>query len=130
MRPDLAARYGPHKLLLLVVSVLVGAAYLLGAPAPGSVTALLPRWEIHAWAGAMLASGVAGLAGCAWRNAVTGLRIEAGAMLIGAGTLWMYVAAVFAAGGWRALLAGGITVAWGVANLIRAGQIRHMLRGV
>lgn len=127
-----AGRDRPHELLLLALSLFSGISYLLGAPPPGSITALMPAWEIHAWAAGLLVSGLIGLIGCWWRgNRALGLGLELGAMLIGSGALLLYSVAAFALGGWRALFAGGIGVAWMAANLLRAGQIRsdlHQLR--
>lgn len=119
----------PHELLLLGWSLFSGVSYLLGAPPPGSITALMPAWEIHAWAGGLLASGLIGLVGCWWRgNHALGLGLELGAMLIGSGALLLYSVAAFAVGGWRATFAAGLVATWMAANLWRVGQIRRDLR--
>jgi hypothetical protein len=124
-------RYRPHELLLLVVSVVTGVAYLLGSPPPTSVAALLPHWQTYTWAAGLLASGVMGIFGCAWRRDLElGLQAERAAMLIGGGALLLYTVSVFALGGRRALLAGGITAAWTAANLWRAWQIGRDLREI
>lgn len=126
-----SGRHRPHEVLLLAVSLLVGIALILGAPAPGSITALLPRWEVHVWAAGLAVSGAAGLAGCLWRPGTErAMWLEAGAMLTGAGSLLFYVVALLALGDPRGILAGGITAAWMAANLVRAGQIRRDLRGM
>jgi hypothetical protein len=118
-------------MLLLVLSVLVGVAYLAGSPPPGSVAALIPPWEITIWAAGLLLSGATGLFS-AWprTDILLSLRVELGSMLIGAGSLLLYVAAVVQYAGLSGLLAGGATAAWTVANLLRAVQIRHELRGL
>jgi hypothetical protein len=118
----LAGRHRPHELLLLVVSVLTGTAYTVGAPPPGSLTALLPGWAVLVWSVGMVASGALGLAG-AWRS----LRVEAAGMLIGSAALIWYSAAV-APIGWRASFACAISTAWAAANLWRAVQIHRDLR--
>jgi hypothetical protein len=106
-------------------------AYLAGSPPPGSLAALLPPWQIYTWAGGLLASGVLGLFGCAWRRDLElGLGIELVAMLLGAGAMLLYTVEVYAFAGWRALLAGAITAAWTGANLWRAWQIRRDLKEV
>lgn len=121
----------PHELLLLAWSLISGISYLLGAPPPGSITALMPAWEIHAWAAGLLASGLIGLVGCWWRgNHAFGLGLEMGAMLIGSGALLLYVVAAFSVAGWLALFAGGLVVTWLAANLWRVGQIRRDLRNL
>jgi hypothetical protein len=126
-----AGRQRPHEVLLLAVSVLVGAAYLLGSPPAASVAALIPRWEIKAWAVGLLLSGLLGLVAIwRWRDIELALRLELGAMLSGAGALLIYVVAVFTAAALSGLLAGGITAAWMAANVWRAWQIRTELKGL
>lgn len=125
--PVVTGRHRPHQILLLLVSLLLGVAYTVGAPPPASVTALLPGWAVHVWAAGMGASGALGLAGIAvrWSRA---LQVEQAAMLIGAASLIWYTAAVVPLG-WRSLLAVAISVAWTVANVWRAIQIRRDLKG-
>lgn len=118
-----SGRHRPHEILLLAVQVITGVAYTVGAPPPSSVAAFLPGWALLVWAVGLAVSGVLGLAGVLWS-----LRVEAAAMLLGAGALIWYAAAL-APFGWRALLAGAISAAWAAANLWRALQIRHDLRG-
>lgn len=121
----------PHEVLLTAVSVLVGLAFALGSPPPGSVAALIPRWEIHVWAYVLLMSGGVGIAGLVrWRDVGAALWLELASMLTGAGALLVYVVAVFHAAGSSGLLAGGITAAWAAANLWRAWQIRTELKGL
>jgi hypothetical protein len=125
----ITGRHRPHELLLLAVSIPIGLSYVFGAPPPGSVAALIPAWEVRIWAWLLLFSGLVGLVSSSWgRDARFALRLEAGAMLLGAGALLIYTVAVFQLGTWRGLFAGGITVAWMAANLWRALQIRRDLR--
>jgi hypothetical protein len=105
------------------VSVLTGVAYTVGAPPPQSLTALLPGWALLVWSVGMAVSGAVGLFG-AWRS----LRMEQAGLLLGAGALAWYVAAVVQFG-WRALLPGAICAAWAGANIWRSGQIQQDLRG-
>jgi hypothetical protein len=124
-------RQRPHEVLLLVVSVLVGVAYLLGSPPAASVAALIPRWEIHVWAVVMLASGGVGLISIRrWGVPGLALSLELGAMLAGAGGLLVYVVAIFLAAGPSGLLAGGITAGWLCSNLWRAWQIHTELKDI
>jgi len=119
-----AGRHRPHEVLLLAVSVVSGLAYVIGAPAPGSLAALLPGWAVAVWAWGLLLSGVVGLSGV-WRS----LELEAAAMLLGAGALLWYAVAV-AQFGWRGLFGGAVALAWASANVWRAAQIRRDLRGI
>jgi hypothetical protein len=128
-------RQRPHEVLLLVLSVLVGAGYSFGAPPPASVAALMPSWLVHVWAGGLLVSGVTGLASLAGgpRLVERRMHLEIGAMLIGAAALMLSTEATiqYAAEAGvlpRAGLAAGFGVAWTGANLWRAIQIRFDLR--
>ena len=125
----LTGAHRPHEQLLLAVSLGWGAACLLGAPPPGSVVTLLPRWEVVAWTVLLLVSGVVGLVGCWWRGHIaTGLGLELAGMLFGAGATIVYVTGVVAATGVRGLFPAVIVAAWSAANLWRAAQIRGHLR--
>lgn len=123
----ISGRHRPHEILLLVVSLVTGAAYTVGAPPPQSVSALMPGWALHTWSVGLALSGALGLIGVLlqWSSS---LQLEQSSMLIGAGALVWYTAAV-APFGWRALFAGAISVAWAAANLARAIQIQRDLRG-
>jgi hypothetical protein len=123
----ISGRHRPHELLLLFVSLATGLAYTTGAPPPSSIAALLPGWALHVWAGGLLLSGAVGLLGALTRRAWS-LQAEQAAMLIGAGSLIWYAAAI-APLGWRALFAGAICAAWAAANVARAIQIRSDMRG-
>jgi hypothetical protein len=119
----LTGRHRPHQAFLLLVSVVTGFAYTVGAPPPASVTALLPHWAVLVWAGGLVVSGIVGLIGTFGRA----LQVEQASMLLGAGALMWYTLAVVQFG-WRGLFAASITIAWAMANLARAAQIRRDLR--
>src|SRR5438552_4747903 len=117
----------PHEIFLLMISVLTGVAYLVGAPPPGSVTALLPYWAIVVWAAGLATSGVIGLVASVGRDGWT-LKLEQAAMLLGTGALMWYTFSVLQFG-WKSLVAEAISIAWALANLTRAAQIhRDMTR--
>jgi len=122
-----SGRHRPHEVLLLVVSLLTGVAYTVGAPPPTSIAALLPGWAVHMWSGGLLLSGLVGLVGALLRRP-PGLKLEQAAMLIGAAALIGYTAAL-ATLGLPALFAGSISLAWAGANVWRAAQIRRDLKG-
>lgn len=118
-----SGRHRPHEIFLLVVALVVGVAYTVGAPPPGSIAALLPGWALLIWTVGLALSGLIGLAGVLWS-----MRLEQAGMLIGAGALVWYVASV-SQFGWTALFAGFTCAAWAGANVWRAAQIRRDLRG-
>lgn len=111
---------------------MLGLAYTLGSPAPQSVAATMPPLVVRVWAAGLLMSGVVGLAACLLPLDIrTGLRLESGAMLIGAGALTVTVASIVSTTGLgRGSLGIGFCAAWLVANLIRAYQIRTDLREI
>lgn len=122
-----SGRHRPHELLFLAVSLVTGVAYTIGAPPPTSIAALMPAWALHVWSAGLFLSGVLGLIGALTRRGWS-LAVEQASMLIGAAALVWYVGAVVPFG-WRGLFAGLISLAWAIANLVRAAQIRNDLRG-
>lgn len=124
----LTGRHRPHEQLLLAYGTVAGAVYLLSqAPEPASTAALMPSWIVTLMSAGLVVSGVVGLVGC-YMLGERGLRLEQGGMLIGAGALVVYGAAAFAVAGSRAVLGGGVLLAWALANLWRAGQCHRDLR--
>lgn len=115
----IAGRHRPHEILLLALSLLIGVAYSIGAPPPTSLAASLAGWAVLVWSIGLALSGGIGLVGVFWS-----LRFEQAGMLLGAAALLWYAAAVTPFG-WRALFAGGISLAWATANLARAVQIQR-----
>ena len=127
----LKRKHNPHQELLLVGSLITGAAYSFGAPPPASVSALLPVWQVHVWAAAMFVSGVAGMAGCYWRgDYIVARRLESGGMELGASVMLAYAGYLFAVAGGRALGAGVTFALWAAANLWRSVQIHQELKEV
>lgn len=122
----------PHELVFQALAVLTGATYLLGAPPPNSVAALMPEWAVRIWAAGLLASGLLTVVSIAVRRwPDLALRVEQAAMLFGAAALVWVAYAVFAfAPSTRAVLSGGICLAWATANVIRAVQCRRDLRRI
>lgn len=117
-------RHRPHEIVLFLFALATGLAYTLGAPPPRSVASEMPSWLIDVWAGGLLIHGVIGLVGVFGPfNQERRLWLELGSMLIGAGALVLVAAVTFGYAGMAALLGGGLTVAWAVANLVRAWQI-------
>lgn len=122
----------PHELVLQGMALLVGAVYLIGAPPPTSVAALLPEWAVRLWAGGLLMSGLLTVASLILRRRPeTSLRMEQSAMLIGVAALVWAGYAVFAyAWSSRALFSGGFCLCWAAANLLRAEQCRRDARRI
>lgn len=122
----------PHELVFQGLALLVGAVYLVGAPAPNSVAALMPAWAVRVWAAGLVLSGLLTVLSAVVRRRIeAALRIEQAAMLFGAAALvWAGYAVFVYAWSSRALLAGGFCLAWATANAIRAGQCSRDLRRI
>lgn len=127
----LTGRHRPHELVFQALALVVGVVYLIGAPPPASVASLLPSWTVRAWAAGLLASGLLSVVALARFRLATALRLEQAAMLFGAGALLWAGCAVFAfAPASRALLSGGLCLAWATANAVRAVQCQRDLRRI
>jgi hypothetical protein len=131
MRPVVVVtgRHRPHEQLLLAYGAFSGALYLLGASPPSSIAATVPHWLVLLWSAGLVVSGGVGLIGC-WGSGVRGLQLEQGGLLIGAGSLLIYVVAAFSFAGERALWAGGLVCMWAAAHLWRAWQCHRDLRQI
>lgn len=127
----ITGRHRPHEIVFLGLAVMIGLAYTLGAPPPRSAAAEMPPWLVDLWSWGLLLHGVFGLAAIVLplpRDRA--LLAEAGSMLIGFGALLMVGTAAFSYAGWAALLGGGFSYAWALANLTRAYQIRRDLKSL
>lgn len=122
----------PHEMMFQALAIVLGAVYLIGAPPPTSVAALMPEWAVRLWAGGLLVSGLlTALSLLLRRRPETSLRIEQSAMLLGAAALVWAGSAVFTyAWSSRALLAGGFCLVWAAANILRSEQCRRDARRV
>lgn len=124
-----AARYpaDPRAVFILAVSVFSALTALALEAAPGSLEALLPRWGVVLW-GALLGLGsVVTLAGMA-RQTINGIITEqVGSVVVGVTTIY-YSTLVFVTLGIDAIQSVGIILAWGLACLMRWGQLQALLR--
>lgn len=123
-------RRQPHQILLCAWCVVAGLVFLAGvAPAPGSVSALLPTWVLWVWYLLLTAGGTVGLVGSWWprRQLYTGLQLERASMIFLASGTVMYMIAMIGTAGARATGAAGFLAAWGGACVWRALQIHDDL---
>lgn len=122
----------PHEMMFQGLALVLGAVYLIGAPPPTSVAALMPEWAVRLWAAGLLVSGLlTALSIGLHRRAETSLRVEQSAMLIGAAALtWAGYAVFVYAWSSRALLGGGFCLVWAAANVLRSEQCRRDARRV
>ena len=125
-------RYRPHQILLLAYSLAAGVLMATGlAPVPPLIVGALWPWVVNIWVGLWIGSGAAGLAGVLWRgrDRDTGMRLEAGGMLLNTAPLCVQVGVILPyASGAVSITSVCLIVAWAVANLARAEQVRRDLR--
>jgi hypothetical protein len=125
IKPDPSSRH-PIIVFFLILCVIAGAGILLGdAPAPGSLNATLPGWQVKVWSAGLTLGAGAILIGL-WLQAPKrphrlrdGVLFEQGGMsLLGpAAILYGFVAILQV--GWSAVLPGGIVLGLGVACAYR-----------
>lgn len=126
-------RRQPHQILLCTWCVVAGLLFLGGvAPAPGSVSSLLPTWVLWVWYLLLTVGGTIGIVGAWWPRTrlYTGLQLERASMLFLASGTGMYMIAMIGTAGTRATGAAGFLAAWGFACLWRAWQIHDDLMTV
>lgn len=125
----LSGRHHDHEVFLLAWSVLLGVTFAAGAPAPPSLEAAVPNWMFATWAVLVGLSGALGVVGCYWRGRIdVALELERSALLIQGGCWLLFAGGIFAYAGLDGLTAGGITLAWGLANVSRAWRITRALK--
>ena len=123
IKPDPSSRH-PLVIFLLVLCVLGGAGILFqDVPAPGSIEASLPDWEVTVWAAALCLGGIITLAGVVMQGREARMRDgvlleQYGVSLLGPAAAIYSVAAVAQVGLAAALPAGSV-LALGVACVYR-----------
>lgn len=127
----IGGRRRPHELMLLLFSLVAGAAMLLGAPRPNSMTEEMNTTLVTLWAVGLFLGGLIGIWGCYTRNNLArGLLLERAGELISAGAAFGYAMQVVSINGGRAGFAAGFCIAWAVANVVRSLQISNDLRSL
>lgn len=123
-----AARYpaDPRAVFILMLSVFSGLTALAIEVAPGSLQALLPHWAVVLW-GVLLSGGsLVTLVGMS-RPTVNGIIVEqVGSVTVGCAAIFYSILAAWFVGP-GSLQSVGIIFAWGVACLIRWGQLQVLI---
>lgn len=118
-------RQKPHVVGFFILSVVIGLSPLVGAPRSASA-ALLPEVVYWVWLVLFGSSGLVGLLGYWWPgDRVTGMRLETGALLIQAGSVVLYGAAIAAVAGARAMAVLGMVAVWAGCNIWEAVLLRR-----
>lgn len=111
--------------MLLALAPVFAYDMIFGESGRGLHASGLPIWEIHTFATVLALSGIVGLVGCFARERAkwwsVGIRLEGGALALGAGGLLLFTYVMGTLSDWRGV--GFIfTAAWTVANMWRSGQ--------
>lgn len=125
IKPDPSSRH-PLVVFLLALCLVSGAGIFLGdAPAPGSLQATLPEWEVLIWSGGLAFGALSTLIGLFLQAPKRPTRLRDGVIFeqIGMALLGpvaiIYGVAALGQVGIAALLPGGIILALGVACAYR-----------
>lgn len=126
-----AARYpaDPRAVFILALSVFGGLGALALQAAPESLEAVLPQWAVVIWGILLLLGSAIALVGILIRTNVGILIEQVGSVIVGVTTIY-YSAIAFWIVGADALQNVGIILAWGLACLIRWGQLQVLINDV
>lgn len=119
----------PFELFLLALCLLQGVGILLTGPPPESISAILDQRLILLWGGLLAIGSFAALLGIFWRGRIISSYIieQVGLILCGGGTL-VYGLAVFNLASWRGSFAGGISLAFSLACVVRTRTLQRLIR--
>lgn len=121
----------PHEVAFNVWAVVLGSMYTAGVPRPGSLAGLVTGPAFYVFSVGLGLGGLVALIGSHWtRDVERALEIERAGLIILAGALLVYAAAVLVAFRWQALIAGGLVAAWVWANIRRSVIITRDLRHI
>jgi hypothetical protein len=123
-----AARYpaDPRAVFILALSVFAGLTALTLRVAPQSLESLLPHWGLAVWGLTLTLGSAVTLLGMT-KQTVNGIITEQiGSVMVGAATIF-YSGIVLWVVGATALQSMGIVLAWGIACLMRWGQLQVLV---
>jgi hypothetical protein len=122
----------PDELFLLFLCLVSGITIVFGdVPPPDSIEAALPRWAAIAWGIGLLLGPLTTLIGIFWPQRfkqTDGLIVEQVGQMV-TGVIAIFYGTILLIAAWpAAIVAGGITIAFGFARLWRWYQIQRILR--
>jgi hypothetical protein len=124
-----AARYpaDPRAVFILALSVFSGLTALALGAAPNTLNELLPAWGIFVWGGVLTVGSAVTLTGMFFQNLNGILAEQIGSVMVGVATLF-YSTLAFYVVGISAIQVVGIIMAWGLACLVRWGQLQALIQ--
>lgn len=120
----------PFEVLILVWAVFTGASLLFGAPVPGSVQALLPRWVVITWYTLLCIGGLVGLVGVWLGDVIASLLVERAGMMFIAPAGLLYAAALYNVSDSRGIIYGSSVAAFSIGAAVRLVRITWHLKSV
>lgn len=119
----------PHEVLFLVAAVIAGIGGTLHPPAQSIAHALMPAGMARVWYALLIVGAVIALAGIASSGRhLGGLLVERVGMLLVGGLCCAYGGVTLVFSESAALVGGAVLLAFGLASLVRARQIRRDLQ--
>lgn len=114
-----------HEVFMMGYSALFGVVILLSDKTDNPVLAQMDRTSFTAWALAMTGSGLMALTGCFWRQSVsTGLFLEQIGLYANAACVAIFAGFLFQVAGAQATFTSGVCLAWILADVVRAMEVR------
>jgi len=121
-------RHRPHEVLFLVLSALVGAAFVLGAKPPTTLETLVDTWVLWTWYLLLTVSGVGGLISIALPDTYRALVLESAAMVGQTAAPLLYGLALASTGRPEVGFAVAFCLTWAGASGWRGWQVRRAMR--
>lgn len=123
-----AARYpaDPRAVFILALSVFGGLTALTLQVAPESLEFLLPKWAVISWGVILTAGSAIALIGMVFQSLNGIITEQIGSVMVGAATVF-YSSVAFLVVGASSIQSVGIVLAWGLACLIRWGQLQSLI---
>lgn len=123
-----AARYpaDPRAVFILLLSVFSGLTALALSAAPDTLERALPEWAVTTWSIVLLTGSATTLIGMMFQTVSGIITEQIGSVAVGATTI-MYGILALNYAGINALQSIGVIIAWGIACLVRWGQLQVLL---
>lgn len=123
-------KYQPHSLAFSVFAVAAGILHFTLSQGPTVLDVLWPGWAVAGWYVMLGAGGVFGLLGVAWPSIVWGWLLERAGQVGVAAPTAVFSMMAFYAGGWNAVVGGGLIACWSAASVWRVWQINRSLKRI
>lgn len=118
----------PDEFLLLLLCVIAGLGFTFGdVPEPDSLEAAVPGWAVGLWGWGLLIGPLVIAAGIFWRDRHDGVVIEQVGQIMTGGVAIFYGFVLLVSAWPASIVAGGITIAFGIARFWRWWQLQKLV---